>query len=270
MIQIIYENADFIAINKPAGMLVHRARQKIDGEGKDLPEKQTVVDWVLKNCPEIRGVGDNPEERPGIVHRLDKDTSGVLMVAKNQGAFLWLKTLFQKGQIKKRYKALVWGELLGRGVVDKPIGLISGSVKRGVYTKRSRNMKMVKSAVTEYESLGVFFANRVPSKALAMEQNGPVSGGEKNIEKFSLLNLFPKTGRTHQIRVHLQSIHHPVVGDSLYGPRKNPFGLSRFFLHAEAVEFFWGKDGEILRIEADMPDDLQGVLNGLSKITKIS
>lgn len=252
MIQVIYETPDFMVIDKPAGMLVHHAKLKVESfrprrkkskvERENLPEKDTVADWVLENYPEVRMVGDNPEERPGIVHRLDKETSGVLIIAKTQNAFEELKLLFQKGQIKKTYKALVWGELRGKGVIDKPIGLRSGSVKRSA---RAKNMKMVKPAITEYESLEV---------------------REKNGEKFSLLNVFPETGRTHQIRVHLQSIHHPVVGDALYGPRKNPLGLARQFLHAEAVEFFWGKDGERLRIESDPPEDLQVVLRELKRL----
>jgi len=253
MIKVIYETPDFIAINKPAGVLVHGTRLKVEAK----KEEKTVADWLLARYPEVEGVGDPSASgeilRPGIVHRLDKDTSGVLLVAKTKGGFEQLKSLFQKGRVKKTYKALVWGELRGRGVIDKPIGLKSGSVKRSVHAKR---MKMIKPAITEYESLGVYSA-----------KGGSTSGGEKSKEKFSLLDVFPKTGRTHQIRVHLQSIHHPVVGDALYGPRKNPLGLARQFLHAEAIEFLWGQDGEKLRIETDLPDDLQGVLQEIRKIS---
>lgn len=227
---LVYEDKDFIAVNKPAGVLVHKTAKK--------EKEETVADWVLKHYPEVGKVGDEPKERPGIVHRLDKESSGVLLIARNQKFFDYLKNLFQTHRVQKGYRALVWGELRRGGVIDKPIGLRSGSVKRSV---SARNMKMVKEAVTEYKVLGVY------------KYNG---------ESFSLLRVFPKTGRTHQIRVHFTSIGHPIVGDPLYGPKKNPFGLTRQFLHAESIEFA-KEDGRRIRIEAELPSELDVVLKEL-------
>lgn len=234
---MVYETPDFLVVYKPSGVLVHSVKGGERAEGRS----GVLTDWLLENYPEVGVVGDDPNGRPGIVHRLDKETSGVLLVARNQDAFLDLKSMFQRGEVKKQYKTLVWGELKGRGVIDKPIGLISGSVRRSV---SGRNMKMIKPALTEYKSLGVY---------------------DFNGEKFSLLDVFIKTGRTHQIRVHLNSIHHPVLGDQLYGKKKDPWGLSRQFLHAESLEFLWGKDGHKVRVEADMPGDLEGILKSLEK-----
>ncbi len=239
MIEVIYEAPEFLVINKPAGVLVHQTAHLADGE------EETIVDWILKRYPEILGVGDKSPGsktlplRPGIVHRLDKETSGVLLIAKTQGAFEELKSLFQTGGIKKSYKALLWGELRGRGVIDKPIGLKPGTVRRSVTAK---NMKMIKSAETKYESLEVF---------------------KKDKDLFSLVAVFPKTGRTHQIRVHFQSIHHPLVGDLFYGFKKNPWNLKRQFLHAESLEFTWGQDGHKIRVEADLPEELKRILTDL-------
>ncbi|HQA96269.1 MAG TPA: pseudouridine synthase, partial [Candidatus Colwellbacteria bacterium] len=120
---VVYEDKDLLAIAKPAGILMHRTAAK--------EKEETLADWILKNRPEIKNVGDDPQIRPGIVHRLDKDTSGIIVVAKNQNAFEYLKKLFQDGQVEKTYLALVYGNIEPKeGVIDKPIGLKSGTVKR--------------------------------------------------------------------------------------------------------------------------------------------
>ncbi len=232
-IDIIYENNDFLAINKPAGWTVHRPKVA----GVDKLEGLFITDWLLKRYPEIKTVGDDPVLRPGIVHRLDKDTSGVLLIAKNQSTFEYLKGLFQTGKVAKTYLTLVYGKLVGRGVIDKPIGIRSGTIKRST---DARNMKMVKDAVTEY-------------RVLKLLQGG----------KYTLLEVHPKTGKTHQIRVHLASIGHPVVGDTLYGKKKEEIKLSRQFLHAQSVEFTL-KDGSRMKIEADLPYDLEEILQSLA------
>jgi len=137
-LRVIYEDKNLIAINKPAGILVHKvAGSKIN------TQENTIVSWLLYHYPEIKFVGDVPAERPGIVHRLDKDTSGILIVARNQESFEYLKKLFQNHEIKKTYLALVFGKMGQRqGVINKPIGLRSGTTKRSV---SARNMKMVKN-----------------------------------------------------------------------------------------------------------------------------
>lgn len=233
--QIIYEDENFMAVNKPAGLLVHEARstKHVSADGL-VPREPTLVDWLIKKHPEIRAVGDDRETRPGIVHRLDRETSGVMVVAKNQKYFEYLKSLFQKHLIKKLYLALVFGELLPEsGTIKKPIGLKSGTTKRSVHST-----KFLKDAETYYKVVG-----RFPG--------------------FSLVEVSPKTGRTHQIRVHLASIGHPVVGDSFYGPKKQPERVTRLMLHALSVEFA-AAEGKMLKIEAEPPRDFNEFIAGLN------
>ena len=136
-ISVIYENKDFLALNKPAGVLVHRTNSK--------RKEEALTDWLVSNYPEVKNIGDDFENRPGIVHRLDKDTSGILLVPKTQEYFHYLKNLFQKHEVQKTYLALVRGVIEdNEGVIDKPIGLKPGTVKRTVFTKSA---KMIKEAV---------------------------------------------------------------------------------------------------------------------------
>jgi 23S rRNA pseudouridine1911/1915/1917 synthase len=231
--KLIYEDDFVLALNKPAGMLVHKPHLNPEKAAKN--DTQTLTEWVLERYPEVAKVGDNVEERAGIVHRLDRETSGVIIVAKTQEAFEFLKNQFQTREIKKEYLTLVNGVLKGRGVINKPIGLKAGSIKR---TVRAKNMKMIKDAVTEYEVA-------------------------ENFEKATLVKVHPRTGRTHQIRVHLLSIGFPVVGDNLYGgTKRDDFGLKRQFLHAESLEFL-SPNGRRVRVEADLPKELQAVLDDL-------
>lgn len=223
-IDIIYEDENVIAVNKPAGLLVHRT-------SKD--EEDTLAAWLVRHYPPISRVGDDPVKRPGIVHRLDRDTSGVMLAAKNQETFTYLKKQFQDRSIKKAYRALVHGKMSdARGVVDKPISLKPGTVKRTVH-----GGKMTKDATTEYKVIETF-------------------------KNFSLVEVIPKTGRTHQIRIHLASINHPVVGDSLYGKKKNKItipGVTRQMLHAYSIEFSLPR-GKLIKVVADLPEDIEAVL----------
>ncbi|MEK7077159.1 MAG: RluA family pseudouridine synthase [Patescibacteria group bacterium] len=246
--RVIYEDENFIALNKPAGLLVHS--QKIKSQKSKVKiEEATLVDWLLDRYPGIKTIGDDPETRPGIVHRLDRDTSGVLLVAKTQKSFEYLKSLFQKREIKKTYLAWVLGVPKEKcGVINTPIGIQSGSTKRSV-----RSAKMSKPAVTRYKVL--------QQRAYGKEQIA------------SLLEVMPETGRTHQIRVHLASIGHPVAGDPLYGrklavrswqlgvsKKKNELTTNhqllttRLMLHALSVEFT-AQDGKRLKIEAEPPPE---------------
>jgi 23S rRNA pseudouridine1911/1915/1917 synthase len=225
-VKIIYEDKDVLAINKPAGLLVHGPN--------------SLVDWLLKKYPEIKDVGED-STRPGIVHRLDKDTSGVLLVAKNQKAFEYLKEQFQNRKIKKKYIALVEGNIKdSNGIIDLPIGK-----NKKDFRKKTAGGKMVgisREAVTEYKVI-------------------------KRFDKFTLIEVYPKTGRTHQIRVHFKAINHPVAGDKLYGRQNN---LNRQFLHASSLEFNLpaGKaglpNGARIKFEADLPEDLRNFLNMLN------
>ena len=229
--KIIYEERGFLAINKPSGLLVHG----VSGNGDKESNQPTLVDWLINKYPEIKMVGDNPDERPGVVHRLDKETSGIILAAKDQESFIFLKSLFKDRKIEKIYLAVVFGEVSEKsGSVEKPIGIKSGTTKRSVYSE-----KMQKDAVTEYSVIMVF-------KKPGFD------------DKLSLLEVRPKTGRTHQIRVHLASIGHPVVGDILYGKKNKGEAslVSRLMLHAFALEFT-KKDGERIKIEADPPEDFK-------------
>jgi len=242
--EIIYEDESLLAVNKPAGLLVHgvaaRGKRSASPEREQGPAETTLVDWLLKRYPEVKTVGEKPEERPGIVHRLDKGTSGVMLVAKTQTCFDYLKNLFRSHQIKKGYLVLVHGEVKPKqGIIKKPIGLKSGTTKRSVYSE-----KFAKEAKTNYKVIKYF-----------------TSEGKKI---FSLLDVIPETGRTNQIRVHLASIHHPVVGDSLYGLRKEPRWASRLMLHAESIEFTL-RSGRRLRIEAEPPKEFWSIIGGLSR-----
>ena len=235
MISLIYETKDFLAVNKPAGVLVHPI--KIPNSNTQIPNSKelTLVDWVLERYPEVKNVGDEPEARPGIVHRLDRDTSGVILIARNQKYFEYLKNLFKTHQIKKTYLALVWGKLEPKiGEIKTPIGIKSGSIKRTVWQKSAKDLK---EAVTEYKV-------------------------KKYFKDFSLVEVMPKTGRTHQIRIHLASINHPVVGDNLYGGKKHKssFELNRQFLHAYSLEFSTA-DGHRVRIEAELPEELKKIID---------
>jgi len=248
-IQIIYKNKNFLAINKPAGLLMHQT-------SFSTKKEPTLADFLLKNFPEVKNVGDDPINRPGIVHRLDKDTSGVILIARNQNYFEYLKNLFQKHQIKKTYLALVYGKInppdggrkgltlsLPKGVIESAISLKPGTTKRTIHKG-----KMTKEAITEYEVVKIF--EHINEK--------------DNAKYFSLVKVMPKTGRTHQIRVHLASIGNPIVGDTMYGHKENTLNLMRQFLHAESIEFNIDENNKI-KIEADLPEDLRKGLKNLDK-----
>lgn len=232
-IEVIYEDKDIVVVNKPAGMTVHGVA------GKTSPQP-TLADLLLKRYPEIKMVGDEPILRPGIVHRLDKDTSGVMIIARNQDTFEYLKSLFKTRDIKKTYIAIVSGIPKERqGIIDRPIGIRNGTTKRSV-----RSEKMAKPAVTEYTVLKTTRAN----------------DGFGRESPFALLSVSPRTGRTHQIRVHLMSIGHPIVGDVLYGPKKQPPWVDRLMLHAASIEFS-NRAGGRLRFDADTPEEFGKIFN---------
>lgn len=241
-LKIIYEDKNLIAINKPAGMLVHPT---------NISKEKTLVDFLFKKYPEIKKVGDDPENRPGVVHRLDKDTSGVIVIARNQKSFEYLKSLFQKHEIKKTYIALVWDKVIPqKGMINKPIGIKPGTIKHTVHGGR-----MVKEAITEYETIGYYQFPRQSAAGLIPRDSAI----------FSLVRVMPQTGRTHQIRVHFAAIHHSIIGDPIYGKKGNPFGLERQFLHAQSLEFRTSENKEI-KIEAELSDDLKDILNKLEAI----
>ena len=234
--KILYENQDLLLVNKPAGWLVHGVYHK--GEAKH--DEETLVDWIAKKYPEIKDIGDVPAQRGGIVHRLDRETSGVMVIARTQESFTYLKKLFQTRNIHKTYQALVWGRVKAdSGVIDKPISIIDGSVKRTVFKG-----KMSREAVTEYKVIKRY----------------TTSDGR---DALTLVEVSPKTGRTHQIRVHFSSIGHSVVGDKLYGKKGSIDGLERQFLHAHRIEFI-SSDGEKIVGTSELPMELKQVLSSLT------
>ncbi len=221
---ILYEDEDVIAIDKPAGMVVHPAAGHAAG---------TLVNAILYHFPDIEGVGEGG--RPGIVHRLDKDTSGIILVAKNPRAHRYLQAQFKARTVEKTYLALVHGHVSPKeGLIDAPIGRHPRHRQRMAVTPADKG----REAQTEYKVLAFY---------------GPTT----------LVEAHPLTGRTHQIRVHFASIGHPVVGDPLYG-RKDAYGLGRHFLHAHRLRFRRPSDEAIIELESPLPPELAALLKRLS------
>ncbi len=221
---ILYEDDCVAVIDKPAGMVVHPAYGHRSG---------TLVNAILARWPVVAALGE--PERVGIVHRLDKETSGVILVAKTADALADLRAQFKARTITKRYLALV------EGLPDNPEGVIDAPIGRDPNRrKRMAVMRDGREAVTQFHVLETYADH-------------------------SLLEVFPKTGRTHQIRVHLAFIGHPVVGDTVYGRRKQRIKMKRHFLHAAAITFTQPVTGQPVTVEAPLPVPLQDVLNKLPR-----
>ncbi len=224
-VPVIYEDKDIIVVNKPKGMVVHPANGNPD---------KTLVNAILAMCKDsLSGIGG--EIRPGIVHRLDKDTSGLLIVAKNDLAHINMSKQIQDRQVIKKYIALV------RGIVPEDEATIDMPIAR---SKKDRKKMAVdkdgKNAVTHFKVL-------------------------KRYDKYTLLELKIDTGRTHQIRVHMSYIGHPVVGDTTYSNGKNEFGIEGQMLHAKYLEFKHPITGETLKLEAPLPQYFENVLKKLDE-----
>jgi 23S rRNA pseudouridine1911/1915/1917 synthase len=230
-LDILYEDNALLVVDKPAGMVVHPAPGHPGG---------TLVNALLAHCPELR---DSDQERPGIVHRLDRDTSGLILVAKSERIRRALQRQFKERQVRKAYLALLDGHLEPAwGRIEAPIG------RDPQHRQRMAVLPGGREAVTEYHVLERF-AHRV----------GPAAGD------YCLVQVEPQTGRTHQIRVHLASIGHPVVGDKVYGRRKAQLPVQRQFLHAQRLGFKHPVTGQRLELEAQLPLDLSAVLKLLQE-----
>ena len=250
-LEVLFENDNVVIFNKPAGLMVHA-----DGRSTEY----TLADYMFDHYPNSREVGEplvlergTPSEvlvsRPGIVHRLDRDTTGAIMVSKTQPAFLYLKKQFKKHIIKKVYKALVHGIVKNdTGLIDAPIGRSKSDFRtrtvQDLHTKDARGT--MRDAVTRYKVLERF----------NVEWNGKSA-------PITLVEIYPLTGRTHQIRTHFKSIRHPLVGDSLYGPARTRdgeiFNANRTMLHANKISFFLNETGD-MTVEAPLPTDFEGIL----------
>lgn len=250
-INILYEDDDCIAINKPAGLMVHP-------DGRD--PGPFLTDWVLKKFPKTAKVGEPTRAldgttiiRPGIVHRLDRETSGVLLVAKTARGHADLKKQFQDRAMIKKYLAFVWGNMEEEfGTITRPIGRSNSDFRKWSAQRGARG------EMREAETYWTLIKN---GAAVVEYEEGKMKN--KKEEKFSLIEVEPKTGRTHQIRVHMMAVNHPVVGDTLYAPKRPvALGFERTALHALSIEF---KDsqGKKVKVEAPLPKDFISAYKGL-------
>ncbi len=224
-VEVVYEDNDIIVVNKPKGMVVHPANGNPDG---------TLVNAIMAMCKgSLSGIGG--EIRPGIVHRLDKDTSGLLIVAKNDLAHINMSNQIKDRQVKKIYIALVKGNINeDEATINMPIGRSTKDRKKMAVRKDG------KEAVTHFKVL-------------------------KRYKDYTLLKVKIDTGRTHQIRVHLAEIGHPVIGDMVYSKGKNEFGVEGQMLHAQSLDFKHPITGKEMHLEAKLPEYFEKVLEKLDR-----
>lgn len=235
---ILYEDSDILVINKPAGLVVHS-----DGRTKE----PSVADWFVKKYPEAKDVGEpirqssgQEIERPGIIHRIDRETSGCLILAKTKEGHAALKKQFQNREIEKTYHAFVHGLVKDdRRTINLPIGRSASDFRKWSASRGARGEK--RAAITYLE-------------VLKRDSNN----------EWTFIEAKPKTGRTHQIRVHLLAVHHPVVADNLYAPKKTQLlGFERLALHARKISFKNLKNEQIT-VEAPYPEDFQKALDNIT------
>lgn len=230
-IEILYQDKYLVVISKPTGMVVYPCPGHQDG---------TVMNALAYHVKKLANVGG--PLRPGVVHRLDKETSGVMVIAFNDEAYYKLVESFKKREVKKEYLVLVYGEIKGSGIINMPIGRSLHNRK-----KMSVRAKKAKEAITEWEVI-------------------------KNFKNYTLLKIRILTGRTHQIRVHFSSIGHPVLGDKTYGRKtyiefeKKKIPVSRQMLHALSIEFVHPITNKLLKFESQIPEDMEKIIKLLSNI----
>ncbi len=223
-LEVVHEDDVLLVVNKPAGMVVHPGPGHSSG---------TLVNALLAYCPQVAGVG--PPDRAGIVHRLDKDTSGLILVAKDEGVRRALQRQFKRRQVAKTYLALVQGRVEpGEGIIEVPVGRDKRQRKKMAVVRTGRKAR------TRYRAV-------------------------EHFPDHTLLEVQPHTGRTHQIRVHLAWLGYPVVGDTVYGRRRQPLLRDRYFLHAAGLRFTHPVTGEEVAFAAPLPSDLTVVLKRLRR-----
>lgn len=224
-LDIVYEDSDLVVVNKPAGMVVHPAAGNYAG---------TLVHALLHHCKDLSGIGG--ELRPGIVHRLDKDTSGLMVVAKNDAAHLALTRQIKARTVVRKYLAIVHGQLAtDEGTVDAPIG------RHPVHRKKMAVVPDGRRAVTHWAV-------------------------RRRYRDFTLVECKLETGRTHQIRVHMAHIGHPVAGDPVYGPRRPAFGLTGQALCAYSLGFYHPRTGEWKEFTIPLPEEMRKTIDKLERM----
>lgn len=225
-LDVVFENQDVLVINKPAGMVVHPAAGHASG---------TLVHAVLAHAPEMEGIGG--EQRPGVVHRLDKNTSGLILLAKNDFTHRWLQDQFRLRKVEKTYLSLVDGHPpTPKGRIEAAIGRDLQQRKQMAITPPTKG----RAAISEYLTLETF-------------------------QDHTLLEFHPLTGRTHQIRLHAAFLGCPVVGDTLYGRRHPSLPIKRHFLHAAKLTIRLPHEEEARSFNAPLPDELQEILENLRR-----
>jgi 23S rRNA pseudouridine1911/1915/1917 synthase len=278
-IEIIYEDKDIAVINKPPGVVVNEAK---------TVQEETIQKWFWEKHDGFKGTRKasyqklipedfedtfgTPEEifktRQGIVHRLDKETSGVLLLAKNPGSLVNLLSQFKKRTTKKKYLCLAHARF---GV---PEDIISFPIARSTQNRMKFRVDIDgREANTAYKAIE-FFDNldlgKLEKSGVGEKELKLLKKNKNSYQGFSLVECWPKTGRTHQIRVHMAHIKHPLVGDKLYLGKKrvkfDPIWCNRHFLHASKIEFIHPKSREVLEMEAELPNDLKKVLTLLNKV----
>ena len=229
-VEIVYEDESILIVNKPAGMPTH---------GFSARDGSTLANFLLAHWPQLANVGKSRWE-PGLVHRLDRQTSGLVVIAKTQPVFENLRSQFRRRRVKKIYWALVWGKAPAEGAIDEPLSHDPRDKRRmRPLTRPPRGKKRSWKAVTRYRRIG-------QSRGL------------------SLLEVDMETGVTHQIRVHLAALGHPIVGDALYGDDKaEDFGLERHFLHARSLTLLHPGNGGSFTVEAELPGELAELMKRL-------
>jgi len=233
--KIIYEDKDLLVVDKPAGVLTHPTLAN---------EKNALTVWFKEKHPEVIGLNWPDMTRPGVVHRLDKDTSGLILMAKDPQTLEKLQNLFQSRDVKKTYTALVLGRLEANGKIEASITRGEAGLQKVLDTTYSFSKEKIRPAVTEY---------RIVKHLRYRDDN------------LTLIEVMPKTGRMHQIRVHLKHIGYPIIGDSLYNNKlsrkiSKELNLNRQFLHSSKVEFINPVINKKMQFDSPLPEDLKDII----------